>query len=432
MTQISRTVLRACHTVLAWEDDWDPLVPSGGVESDTLSPMGTSGEPTASSGEPIVVAAAIVRDGRVLAARRRLPVELAGGWELPGGKVEAGEDERAALVRECAEELDIAVTVGDRLGPDVALPGGGVLRGWVVRLDQTSAEPVAAADHDELRWLAADRLDDVPWLDADRPLITAVRALLEGERLPGGNVGGAVRVGDTVRRPAGPWTPTIHALLEHLRAAGLPGIPEPRGFDDAGREVLGYLPGETVAAGERPAWEWSDSLLVQAMRWLAAYHEAVRDFRPDAQVWRLDPASVAPGQIVCHNDVAPYNVVVDGADSEIRLVGILDWDVSGPGYPIDDVAFAAWNFVPLYEGNIPFYEVARKMELLVSAYGRFSAVEVVRHVPVRMAAGFRRIRRAASLGDVGMRNLVASGRIDENERMLVELEGRMPELSAAL
>lgn len=434
MTQISRTVLRACHTVLAWLCGRDALVPSGGVESDTLSPMRTSGE-------RIVVAGVVVRDGRVLAARRLRPAELAGGWELPGGKVEPGETDEAALVRECAEELSIDVRVLTRLGSDVAIPGGRVLRGWVVRLSPDSAEPVANADqdHDELRWLAVDELYEVDWLHADLPLVGALRAVLKGdapahvaeERLPGGSVAGATRVGDTVRRPAGAWTPTIHALLDHLRAAGLPGVPEPLGFDELGRDVVRFLPGETIGDGVDPEWARSDELLVQALGWMQAYHQAVRDFRPARQTWRLDPDAVGPGQIVCHNDVAPYNLVVDTSGPRPRLAGIVDWDVSGPGEPLNDVAFAAWNFVPLYDPSVPDHEVRRKLELIADAYGDYSATEILRHVPVRMAAAFQRIRSNADYGDVGMRNLVDAGHVDRNEQQLDALLERLPGLLEA-
>ena len=63
------------------------------------------------------------------------------------------------------------------------------------------------------------------------------------EPLPGGNMtGGVVRVGDTVRRPAGPWTPAVHALLNHLHAVGFPGAPRAHGLDDQGREVLDFVP----------------------------------------------------------------------------------------------------------------------------------------------------------------------------------------------
>jgi hypothetical protein len=67
-------------------------------------------------------------------------------------------------------------------------------------------------------------------------------------RLDGGNAGGAVRVGDTVRRAAGPWTPAVHALLAHLAGRGIVGSPRPLGVDDQGREVLTYLAGEAALA----------------------------------------------------------------------------------------------------------------------------------------------------------------------------------------
>jgi 8-oxo-dGTP diphosphatase len=119
----------------------------------------------------VVVGAAIVRDGRVLAARRSAPPELAGQWEFPGGKVEAGESERAALVRECREELGVDIEPGERLAEATIRPGL-VLR--LYRATLLTGEPAALQDHDELRWLGADELDSVPWLPADRPLLPHV------------------------------------------------------------------------------------------------------------------------------------------------------------------------------------------------------------------------------------------------------------------
>jgi len=70
----------------------------------------------------------------------------------------------------------------------------------------------------------------------------------EEVRLPGGSVSGAVRVGGTVRRPAGPWTPAVHALLSYLTVR-VPGIPRVLGRDERHREVLTYLPGRVVDSG---------------------------------------------------------------------------------------------------------------------------------------------------------------------------------------
>jgi 8-oxo-dGTP diphosphatase len=116
----------------------------------------------------IVVAAAVISGSTVLVAQRVRPPELAGRWELPGGKVAAGESERDALARELAEELGVAaadVMVGDRLGHDIALDGATTLRAYRVRLVRGEPRP---RDHRALRWVTAAELHDVDWVPADR------------------------------------------------------------------------------------------------------------------------------------------------------------------------------------------------------------------------------------------------------------------------
>jgi 8-oxo-dGTP diphosphatase len=122
-----------------------------------------------------VVAAAIVREGRVLAARRSRPEALAGGWEFPGGKVEPGEDDPVALARECAEELGVAVAVGPRLG--VAEQGN--LRIVLFGATITAGEPAPLEDHDELRWLTPAAIGSLGWLPLDRRLLAAATAHLQ-------------------------------------------------------------------------------------------------------------------------------------------------------------------------------------------------------------------------------------------------------------
>ncbi|MGW5668830.1 (deoxy)nucleoside triphosphate pyrophosphohydrolase [Micromonospora sp. NPDC003776] len=137
-----------------------------------------SGNGQAERREPkVVVGAAIIADGRVLACARSAPPEVAGRWEFPGGKVEPGEGEIEALIRECAEELDVRVEIGARVGRDVRMAHGrSVLRVYVARL--LHGDQPKALEHSELRWLSAAELDSVPWLPADAPVVAALRPLL--------------------------------------------------------------------------------------------------------------------------------------------------------------------------------------------------------------------------------------------------------------
>lgn len=127
----------------------------------------------------IVVAGAVIAGATVLVAQRRHPPELAGRWELPGGKVVAGETERAALARELAEELGVdsaAVQVGERLGADVALNATTTLRAYRVAL--LRGEP-RARDHHALRWAGADELAKIDWVPADRTWLPELTRALE-------------------------------------------------------------------------------------------------------------------------------------------------------------------------------------------------------------------------------------------------------------
>ena len=123
----------------------------------------------------VVVGAAIVRHGRVLAARRTTPPSAAGRWEFPGGKVEPGETAAESLVREVAEELGLRVSVVRWLEGAVPIDDRFLLRVALVSAD--GGEPVPT-EHDAVRWLAADEVDQVDWLPADRPFLTELSDLL--------------------------------------------------------------------------------------------------------------------------------------------------------------------------------------------------------------------------------------------------------------
>lgn len=123
----------------------------------------------------IVVAAAIIDGGRVLAARRALPAAVAGQWEFPGGKVEPGESDADALVREIREELGVEIAVGAPLGESVIEPG---LTLRLLRAELLTGELEARFDHDDVRWFHDEELDSVPWLDSDGALIHLVRSAM--------------------------------------------------------------------------------------------------------------------------------------------------------------------------------------------------------------------------------------------------------------
>jgi 8-oxo-dGTP diphosphatase len=129
---------------------------------------------------PVVVATALLRDGTVLAAQRTRPPELAGRWELPGGRVEPGEAEPAAVVRELGEELGAEVRVTGRLGTDLLLDGM-LLRVHTAEPAPGSPEP-RALEHAALRWVDAADLPDVDWVEADRAVAADLATLLRDER----------------------------------------------------------------------------------------------------------------------------------------------------------------------------------------------------------------------------------------------------------
>ncbi|SHH99982.1 (deoxy)nucleoside triphosphate pyrophosphohydrolase [Streptomyces sp. 3214.6] len=126
----------------------------------------------------VVVGAALLDGGRLLAARRSAPEELAGRWELPGGKVEEGEVPEAALVRELREELGVDAETVERVPGEWPLRPPYVLQVWTACLRPGSAAPRPLQDHDALRWLTLDEIWHVDWLDQDVPAVRETLARL--------------------------------------------------------------------------------------------------------------------------------------------------------------------------------------------------------------------------------------------------------------
>lgn len=185
------------------------------------------------------------------------------------------------------------------------------------------------------------------------------------EPLTGGNMtSGVVRVGDTVRRAAGPWTPAVHALLAHLRAAGFDGAPEPLGLDSRGREVLRYVPG-TVASGDGFQLLQPEAQLRRAARLIREFHDAAASFVPPAGAsWQvLIPPDRA--EIIAHHDLAPWNLVMGP-----QQWAFIDWDTAAPGSRLWDLAWAVLGFVPLSANPaLQAPDAESRLRVFTDAYG---------------------------------------------------------------
>lgn len=233
-----------------------------------------------------------------------------------------------------------------------------------------------------------------------------------------------MRVGDTVRRPTGPWTPAVHELLRFLADAGLPRIPRVLGIDDREREILTFLPGRVLDIGRETL---TDAQVRSAMRWLREYHAVVAGFPRESRRWRFAERGLAPGEIVCHHDSAMYNMAFDGDE----LAGVFDWDVAGPGIPLDDVAIFAWNTAVLFP-DADADEVACVLRTIADGYGGLDPHDVLDHVVTRMTDAADRIAAAQVAGDPGMLRLGTVGEPASTRARIAVLAARLPELHEAL
>lgn len=161
------------------------------------------------------------------------------------------------------------------------------------------------------------------------------------EMLTGGNVSNVYRLGDTVRRELKPESAKIHKLLKHLEIKGFDFAPKFLGIDEKTREILSYIEGE---AGNYPLKEymWSNKVIEEVAKMLRLYHDAVSDF-PIEESWRPIDNTPQPFEVLCHNDFAIYNIIFNHK----MPVGIIDFDVAGPGPRLWDIAYTLYTCVPL-------------------------------------------------------------------------------------
>jgi Ser/Thr protein kinase RdoA (MazF antagonist) len=235
---------------------------------------------------------------------------------------------------------------------------------------------------------------------------------MAGEESLGGNLNAAVRVGDSVRRRAGPWTPAVHALLRHLEDAAVE-APRALGMDDQGREILTFIPGETHSGTLEPLPDraFAEEHLIGAARLLRRYHDVVADFEaPRDARWRL--TAPTPHDLICHNDWTPWNTLFRKG----RVALMLDWDLAGPGSRLWDVVNAAYCWIPLFSRDNLFdlTQRARRLALFCDAYGVDDRAAVIPTMLTRIRFIAKFVEGQARAGDPGFRTLV---RMDVPARM---------------
>jgi hypothetical protein len=208
------------------------------------------------------------------------------------------------------------------------------------------------------------------------------------------------RVGDTIRRETGPWTPAVHALLRHLEGVGFDAVPRVLGFDEQGREVLTFVEGKEAS--------WSDDELAAVGRLVREYHEAVASFEPPPNAqWQALVGTPSEQEVVCHNDLSPWNTVY----RDEAPVTLLDWDLAAPGPRLWDAAWAVYRYVPLFDDDscrrlgIPIQPRAPRARIFCDAYGLEERDRLFETVCARIDALVASARTWGEAGRPGWRDV---------------------------
>ncbi|MFD0782792.1 aminoglycoside phosphotransferase family protein [Micromonospora azadirachtae] len=207
----------------------------------------------------------------------------------------------------------------------------------------------------------------------------------------------------------------MHALLNHLRAVGFSYVPKPLAIVND-EEILEYIPGDSGPAG------WArvvpEAGLRAFARLLRDYHQAVSGFTPPKGArWVLAEGAPEPGQVVCHGDFGPWNIVWDG----LRPVGLVDFDMAEPGEPLDDIAYALEYVTPFRDDTqaVRWQSFTtppnryQRIEIFADEYGLPTVDGLVGAVIRRQRKTITSVRLLAERGLQPQRQWVADGFLDE-------------------
>lgn len=210
------------------------------------------------------------------------------------------------------------------------------------------------------------------------------------EVLRGGGLTAVVRIEDTVRRPTGWWTPAVHALLRHLEQVGFAGAPLVLGIDEEGREILSFIPGDAGAPVD-------DAALVASARLIRRFHDATVGFAaPMGARWQYLVGAPEGGEIVCHNDLSPWNMICGRQGAR----AFIDWDLAAPGSRLWDLGHAVWRFVPLFPGE-DVERCGRRLRSFCDGYELENRGELLDAVERRQRALYDTAREWGSAGRRG-------------------------------
>jgi Phosphotransferase enzyme family len=258
------------------------------------------------------------------------------------------------------------------------------------------------------------------------------------EQLTGGFLTSSVtRSGNLVRRSAGAWSPAVHAWLAHLADAEIDLAPRPLSLDlAAGTEGVTYIGGTVPSGGASPPFLWRDETLTAVAELIRRFHDAAASFTPPADAaWQRTAAYPAGGDVICHNDLAPWNTVF----TDERPVAFIDWDLAAPGPRWWDVSYAIWHFVPLYgdPSSDPFdlsdFEPrARRTRLFCDTYGLTDPGDLVDHIVECQRAVYTAIRHGAEVGDPAYQRLWELGAGTSIQRQIEYVQANRSVLEDAL
>jgi hypothetical protein len=220
--------------------------------------------------------------------------------------------------------------------------------------------------------------------------------------LAGGFVAAAVRVGDTVRRQAGPDPGFVRALLEHFERCGWTGAPRYLGRDEQGREILTFIEGAVAWEKPQPTGVRHEGCLAAAARTVRQFHDLTAG------------CDLANGhEVVCHNDLAPRNTVYRDLDAGLLPVAFIDWDIATPGPRRHDVAHMCWQYVGLGPEVADAAEAARLVRLMADAYGLDDRDQLLDTILWWQDRCWRGIEAGAASGVPAMVRLRDAGAADE-------------------